>query len=420
MLLRKIKHYKQKAQEMGPCQAGRAVLGRAVRTPHQYIQKKLLLYRLECMVNSVKIQQLNVNPLRLKTLSFVESMRVQGKPTGRYRYSKSQRIPVLYASAYAALTRHLYRDLHTLTDVEKEEWIFYINTFQCDDGLFRDAAVQNDIAESEDWWGWRHLSAHVVTALTVLGGKPRYPFRFLDFLCKPGEAYRWLSRLPWREKPSFVSNTIMNYGLLLQYSRDFHGNRAAATAMEEIFALLDETQDPATGLWGNLPPKTPCELALAERTAYHLWNLYFYDKRPIHYLERAIDSCLAIQNKLGGYGFPVNTSACEDIDSIDPLSRFYFLTDYRREDIKKSLERALRWVLVNQMDDGGFVFSRFEGFVYGHELMTTGPEESHLFGTWFRTLSIAYVSQILYLPEFPADTWCWIKCPGYQFWHGVD
>ena len=96
---------------MGPCQAGRAVLGRIARKPQRYIRNQLFFHRLERMVNSVKTQQLNVNSLRTKTLSFVESMRVQGKPTGRYRYSKSQRIPVLYASAYAALTCHLYEDL---------------------------------------------------------------------------------------------------------------------------------------------------------------------------------------------------------------------------------------------------------------------------------------------------------------------
>ncbi len=100
MIIKQIKHYKQKMLDVGPRQAGRAVLARTVRTPRQYIQNKLFPYRLERMVNSVKTQQLNVNSLRAKALRLVESMRVQGKPTGRYRYLKSQRIPVLYACIY--------------------------------------------------------------------------------------------------------------------------------------------------------------------------------------------------------------------------------------------------------------------------------------------------------------------------------
>ena len=239
-------------------------------------------------------------------------------------------------------------------------------------------------------------------------------------LYEPGGAYKWISRLPWREKPDFVSNTVMNYGVLLQYERDFNGNESAGRALEGIFDFLNETQDPLTGLWTNYAPRTAQELSIAVQTSYHLWNLCFYDRRPIHYIEAAIDSCLATQNELGGYGVNPNSSACEDIDSMDPLCRFYFLSDYRRADIETSSHRALRWVLVNQMADGGFVFERFCGFVYGHERMSTRPEESHLFGTWFRILSIAYASQVLDVPGLSAGAWRWVRCPGYQFWYSDE
>lgn len=351
-----------------------------------------------------------------RSLSFTSSL-AAGESIGAYKYASQQPPALLYASAYACMVRHLAGDLQSLCQEDKTYWANYINGFQSEDGLFRDPLLQNDIAEVEDWWGWRHLSAHVLTALTALGGKTSRPFSFLQFLYQPGQPRRWISNLPWREKPDYVSNTVMNYGVMLQYDRDFWQIDAAGQALEEIFQFLDETQDPASGLWGNLPAKSPNELSIAVQTAYHLWNLYFYDRRPIHNIERAIDSCLATQNELGGYGVALNSSACEDIDSIDPLCRFYFLTDYRREDIRKSLERALPWVLANQLEDGGFVFSRFRGFAYGHERMTTGLEESHLFGTWFRTLSIAYICQVLDLPGFPASSWHWVKCPGYQFWH---
>ena len=400
---------------MGPCQAGRAVLGSIARTPQRYIRNKLFFHRLERMVNSVKIQQLNVNSLRLKTLSFVESMRVQGKPTGRYRYSKSQRIPVLYASAYAALTRHLYRDLHTLTDVEKEEWISYINTFQCDDGLFRDPVVSNEIAETEVWWGWKHMTMHIIMALTALGGITLRDFTFLDPLLDLDALVGWLKSRDWENSACNVSNEVQNVGTLLQYSRDLHNNERAGHAVDCLLDWLEETQNPETGSW-KYPLDSAVNRSFAIQTGYHLWLLFFYDTRPIRYIERIIDSALTTQNKLGGFGVALNSSGCEDIDSIDPLVRLSMMTDYRNDEVQAVLKRALPWILANINDDGGFVFRRGEQMVYGHELMSSKINESAMFPTWFRTLSMAYLAKALPDSCVGNFDWKFIQCPGLQFW----
>jgi hypothetical protein len=73
---------------------------------------------------------------------------------------------------------------------------------------------------------------------------------------------------------------------------------------------------------------------------------------------------------LGGFGVPLNSSACEDIDSIDPLVRLSFMADYHKEDIRNAMERTMVWVLANSNDDGGWVFCRGVPFQYGHNLMT--------------------------------------------------
>ena len=415
MFLRKIKHYKQKAQEMGPCQAGRAVLGLIARKPQRYIRNKLFFHQLECMVNSVKIQQLNVNSLRLKTLSFVESMRIQGEPIGCYRYSESQRIPVLYASTYAVLTRHLYEDLHTLTDSEKEEWISYINTFQCDDGLFRDPAVSNEIAETEVWWGWKHMTLHVIMALTALEGIVARDFTFLDPLLDLDELVGWLKSRDWGNNACNVSNEVQNIGTLLQYSRDLHNNERAGRAVECLLDWLEKTQNPETGSW-KYPLDSAVNRSFAIQTGYHLWLLFMYDKRPISYVERIIDSVLTTQNKVGGFGVALNSSACEDIDSIDPLVRLPMMTDYRNDEVRVVLNRAVPWILANMNDDGGFVFRRGEQMVYGHELMSSKINESAMFPTWFRTLSMAYLSKALPDSSVGNFDWKFIQCPGLQFW----
>jgi hypothetical protein len=107
----------------------------------------------------------------------------------------------------------------------------------------------------------------------------------------------------------------------------------------------------------------------------------------------------------------LNTSACEDIDAVFILVKLSQLTDYRKDDVHKALQKAFVWILANQNHDGGFVFSRNEPFIYGHELLSSKKNESHLFATWFRTLSIAYLADYFHLKtNFNIG-----RCPGMQF-----
>ena len=340
-----------------------------------------------------------------------------------YSYSKTSNTPVIYSLIYAITLNHLSGEEFG----SKKELLNYINSFQSEEyGLFKDEKLVNDLSDRIDWWGWRHLSAHVITAITALRGKTKYHFKFVDFLYGKGNTRKWLESLNWTNDAANTSNAVMNYGVCLQYNREFWYINEAKDSLLEMFDFLDEIQDEKTGLWGGPFDNCQNELSLMEQTAYHLWALYFYVGRRISYIEKAIDSCLALQNELGGFGPGCEasrisnpfTSACEDIDCIDPLSRFYFMTDYRKKDIEDALRKAIPWILTNQNDDGGFLFRRDEIFVYGHELMTSQKNESNMFATWFRTLSLAYISKVLSNEnvfkkiKFNLN----VNCPGYQFW----
>jgi hypothetical protein len=364
--------------------------------------------------------------IRSGILAYINAMAVTEGPIGRYRFSASSGPPLLYASVYALMTRHLLGDLIDLTDDQAREWAVYLLGFQCRDGLFRDPAVAAASAEIEDDWGWRHLSTHVITALTILGIRSRYPFASVNFLYGEGNTRRWLKSLNWREGAPRTSNRVMNYGVLLQYNRDFWQQREAGESLDEMTRFLEEIEDPRTGLWGGPFPAGKNGLSLMQQSAYHIWMLYAFDQRPVPHVEKAVDSCLALQNRWGGFGpgaaVPYHsnpfTSACEDIDAIDPLCRFYRLTGHRREEITSALKRALAWVLINRNPDGGFVFRRAEKLVYGHPLMASAKEESNMFATWFRTLSLAYISKILPSePTLENISFQFVRCPGYQFWH---
>jgi hypothetical protein len=218
----------------------------------------------------------------------------------------------------------------------------------------------------------------------------------------------------------------MNVGTLLQYARDFQAHPYADDVVRRLLTWLSSHElDPEHGLWGGLDIHEPRNLSRLVQAAYHFWPLYFYDHWPIPCPERATDTLLRTQNPRGGFGWgvhngenPWHSSACEDIDSIDPLARLAAQSEYRREEILVALRRALPWVLSNQNDDGGFVFMRGVGFSYGHDLMTSGPDVSATFPTWFRTLSLAIMGQVL--PDTVVGTipWRFCECPGMQFWKG--
>lgn len=353
--------------------------------------------------------------LRLSTLSYVASNHQPEFGIGAYSY-KVGGPPILYASCYAVLTRHLCGDLNSLTSAERSQWIAYIQSYQTDDGLFRDPIIGCPQAEMLDWWGWRHLTLHALMALSALGGVAQKPFGVLERFRSRGKMAEWLESRNWKQDAASVSNEIQNYGTMLQYARDFQDQDWCNDALDEMYDWLGRHQDPQTGYWGY-GFQTPWERSQGVQTGYHIWLLYFYDGRPIQYAERVIDSCLATQNRLGGFGVPLNSSACEDIDSIDPLARLSLITDYRRDDIRKALEKALIWVLTNQNADGGWVFRRGEGFRYGHDLMWARANESSMFPTWFRTLSLAYLAQVVSDSPLARLPWEFVRCPGLQFWH---
>jgi len=366
----------------------------------------------------VEMKEVNAEILRSKTLEYLESMRI-AEDSFLYRYSSSTEKPVLYASCYAVMTKHLYNDLPE--SESRKAWANYINSFQADDGLFKDPVVSDSPLINYDWWGWRHLTCHVIIALSCLGSVAEKEFTFLRPFYNPDFVISWLEQRDW-STPSASNNAgneVLNYGQLLQYTRDFQNNKKAAKAVEVMLEWLKEKQNPLYGAWGpklNINDK----LALSEvmMGGYHEYLLFFYDRIDIGYKEVIIDRILSLQNEKGGFTGPHHpvSSACQDIDSIDPLVRFYFQTEYRREDIKVSIERAVKNIISHRNPDGGFVFFRGRPFTYGHKEMSSLADESSMFATWFRTLSLAIVSKILPDTDFGRFKWQFIDCPGYQFW----
>lgn len=350
----------------------------------------------------------NQDRLRFQTLNFIENMNCGGF---EYRYAPSVGKPNIYNGIYVAMILDLYNNLP-----DKDicfSWAAHINSFQDPStGFFIDNRINNQLFNTIDWWGCRHLVCHATSALASLGARSAYPLKFTTEWYDTNRLKQWLDSVPW-DTPipdsNDIDNQIMNIGTALQYQRDFWNDKSAGIAIQYIKHYLRTRTNTTTGLWGNYDVTDSYQLPRMIQFSYHLLRLFFYDNEPIENQHCVIDLILSSQNTYGGFGERLNSSACEDIDAIDIL--IYCAsqdTTYRHSDIEIALRRSLIFILSQQNADGGFVFRRDEPFWYGHDLMSSGYNESAMFPTWFRTLCVAKICNYLGISNYPIT-----HVPGY-------
>jgi len=354
----------------------------------------------------------NINDIKNLTLEYMQSLRLthRSKFIG-YRHSYSTTKPILYDTLAVLLLKHLYN----VPDEQCQEELASVLSFQSDDGLFRDPVIACSAAETEVWWGWQHLTLHALMTLALYGRMANKKLVYLEGFYGKDIFLNFLRSRDWADKVCYTSNEVQNIGVMLQYVRDFQNEPRAGELLNTLYDFLDNKQDLATGLYGT-SFKNSEEMSLACQAGYHFWLLYFYDHIPINHKERIIDSLLTTQNILGGYAPRWNSSACEDIDSIDPFIRFSRLSKYRHNDIQASLKRALPAVLANFNVDGGWVFRRHEALTIVHRQMHSNYNESNLFYSWFRTLGLAYLlSGLEDVPPGLKYKWNFKRAFGHQF-----
>lgn len=350
---------------------------------------------------------------KAQVLQFISKLRIDNEGI-RYRYSEEVTEASLYSSAYACMTLSLLDELGS-DQGRLTSWKQYFDSFQQEaDGLFYDEVVRNEHFDNSDWWGARHLALHMISAYTDLGAKPRFPFRFLQEYYDENHLKHWLDSHAWAfegEMNNDFDNKLMNIGCLLQYQRDTWNDLRAGKAVRFIQDYLLKKINLKTGIWGDDNIENDDVRSRKVQFAYHLFPIFFYDGVYAFDEEKVIDVVLKTQNRFGGYGVAPNSSACEDIDSIDILFRLADSARLKKEKIDNSLLKGLRWVLLNQTDDGGFVFRLNERFVYGDQQMSSSRNRGAIFPTWFRTLTIAYLCRYFSIPNGFRIT----RCPGYEF-----
>ena len=341
----------------------------------------------------------NYREEKQRILGYLEQRRVG---EFEFKFSANSTMPTLYASIYACMLLGLLGELDKLTSADKRRWLEYFNQMQSEsDGYFRDPAlVGNDYETGGVWgdgWGIRHLAGHIIIAYGRLEGQPRYPFKFLSPFYNDTCLEAWLGKFNFETNVWSASNYLMNLYSLLQYARDFMGESRAAKPIDRIASWLTEHQSPETGMWHKYSVRGYPELGDAIRGAYHFYPLFTYEQRPVAYREKVIDQIIKSQNSWGGFEMEKRPSgACEDIDALEPMIRFVAQTGYRKAEAELTVKRAMVWLLANRHTDGGYESLMENGCHYGgHPQTESFPKQSNLFATWFRTLTLAYVTRFL-------------------------
>jgi len=118
---------------------------------------------------------------------FVEQFRA-GEAIGDYSYKKGKKEPDLYGSSDILMTLHTINALN-LNEKQKQEWIEILQGFQNPKtGWFK---------EKETFHFKEHSTAYCTAALDLIGGKPKYPLKFLEKVNTKEKVEKWLKRMLW-------------------------------------------------------------------------------------------------------------------------------------------------------------------------------------------------------------------------------
>lgn len=300
----------------------------------------------------------------------------------------------LYASCFAVMITHYIGELYNLPLDLKRRWIDYLNSWQSDCGLYIGPEVDKNSFQSPKHTFEHitmHLTAHVLPSIHLLGGRPKYRLSFADKYLERGYLENWLEKRNWKEA-WLEGNNLLFIAQFLIHLRDVE-EKKAQESIDFYFNWLDDQLDPFTGLWGT---DGHCSKYRAMYGAYHQLIVYFYEGRDIKYKKELIDTVLGLQHPDGGFSPHWGGGACEDVDAINILVELYKRVDYRRPDIIFSLRRALKLILKNHIEDGGFVYRLNQSFRHLGLPKTFAPiNVSNMFPTWFRIHALALISEIL-------------------------
>ena len=351
-----------------------------------------------------KPDQVTIKDLSVGIVSFMDRLHIHGQG---YAYSKSAVGATLYNAVYILLISQLIG----VKIEDKTLWCDYLDSFQEDDGMWRDKKYPFRIwPERDAEWNDIHIIPQIVYAYEFLDAIPKKRFEFLDKF-KDLDYTRYFFESIDFEHFWGESNGVMNYLVAMQYARNYMNDYEFNAPIHYMIESLQSIMNMTDGIFTK--SRKVQSLYEAVRGGYHVWMLMeaegieFEEK----HVKRIIDTVLSLQNPFGGFNYRIVADTCMNIDCIDVLARFSLMAeDYRKTDVENALRKAEKYLLNNLNSDGGFCFCRIHGTRYGNDAHSTKINESGLFGTWFSLLSLCIIHDYFEEKRFLKS-----EIPGYEY-----
>ena len=281
--------------------------------------------------------KLDLSVVRSDVMAFGKAMQDKEGDYGAFRKGVHQRTD-LYSSLDFALMRRIMGEdmLSTLSGQQRAEWITHINSFASNDfGKATDGSYFDTNGHSA-----LHANGMTIGALSVLGGKQRFPVKLYDAFNTEDKIVPWLESLNWREQWQAAHKF---WGGMICYS---FSKRCTPAWLDKVFTWLNANLDERTGWWKKGVPHADRHQPLGG--SVHILPLYEHNKRPFPYPERVIDSVIALQLPNGRWLETTNTDIMHYLE-LDALYALYLMKKmaptYRKDDIQRAVDIYSKAVL---------------------------------------------------------------------------
>lgn len=367
--------------------------------------------------------------LKSQMLNWLGTLKV-AEESCRYRFSYLSD-DTIFCTCFALFILDLFKETNRFTDEERQRWTSYIQKFQNkQEGYFEPEEYYHADKERNRY----QLTCFCLSTLGILGAEPKYPLKFTEQWKTPDDVKKYLYEGGCHKGKPGSGNKAMFLAIFLTSEYEKRKSSDLFDKINAWFDFHDKTQN-ESGFWGH---DKSSHFFHGMQNGFHQLLVYFYWQRKVNRLDRIVDKILSIQGRDGFFSPVPGGWPCYDYDAIHILVNAYKLVDYKRPEIEKDLERAFHAVLGSQNCDGGFSHSKrkprnvlgliktcpfyFSGtnpwtwyfrirrsvaLVLRNETTVftgwTGKsrkcDESNLWDTWFRSLSLAEIANTIQLGD---------------------
>ncbi|MBX2976365.1 MAG: hypothetical protein KF721_09540 [Ignavibacteriaceae bacterium] len=259
----------------------------------------------------------------------------------------------VYSSIFALYIFDLFKETDNWSSEEKDEWAEYLNSFQdAITGLYIPKGFGGEMVSKEVF----QLTSFALSALNLLGRKSKFELEFFKYWQTRDAVIDYLEKMGcWVGKPS-SGNMAMFLGIFMTIAYEESKDEKYLDLLNCWFEEHEKHQNPNTGFWEKEPIKNHY---FGYQNGFHQLEIFSYWKREVKYYDKIVDRVLMLSNSDGTFWSYPGGGACYDYDAVKLLVDCGINKNYKNESIKPLFEKVLDHVFSVQNADGGFCENKF-------------------------------------------------------------